>query len=238
MAIWNPWHGCHKTSEGCLHCYMFRRDESIGKVSTIVQKTADFGLALAKRRDGSYVLGPGERVYVCMTSDFFVEEADFWRPQIWDMIRARRDLAFTIITKRIARFRASLPEDWGEGWEHVTLCSTCENQKRADERLPILISLPLRHREMIAEPLLGPLEIREFLKTGKIEHVTCGGESGPDARECRYEWVLSLRDQCAGEGVPFHFKQTGANFVKDGRVYKIPRELQHEQARKANIDLL
>ena len=238
MAIWNPWHGCHKTSEGCLHCYMFRRDESIGKVSTIVQKTADFGLALAKRRDGSYVLGPGERVYVCMTSDFFVEEADFWRPQIWDMIRARRDLAFTIITKRIARFRASLPEDWGEGWEHVTLCSTCENQKRADERLPILISLPLRHREMIAEPLLGPLGIREFLKTGRIEHVTCGGESGPDARECRYEWVLSLRDQCAEEDVPFHFKQTGANFVKDGRAYRIPREFQHEQARKANIDLL
>ena len=198
MAIWNPWHGCHKTSEGCLHCYMFRRDESIGKVSTIVQKTADFGLALAKRRD----------------------------------------LAFTIITKRIARFRASLPEDWGEGWEHVTLCSTCENQKRADERLPILISLPLRHREMIAEPLLGPLGIREFLKTGRIEHVTCGGESGPDARECRYEWVLSLRDQCAEEDVPFHFKQTGANFVKDGRAYRIPREFQHEQARKANIDLL
>ncbi|MBQ2628769.1 MAG: DUF5131 family protein [Kiritimatiellae bacterium] len=21
MIIWNPWHGCHKVSEGCQHCY-------------------------------------------------------------------------------------------------------------------------------------------------------------------------------------------------------------------------
>ena len=163
MAIWNPWHGCHKTSEGCLHCYMFRRDESIGKVSTIVQKTADFGLALAKRRDGSYVLPPGERVYVCMTSDFFVEEADFWRPQIWDMIRERRDLSVHIITKRIGRFRIGLPEDWGAGWDHVTICATCENQRRADERLPVLLDLPVRHREVICEPMLEGIDLRPGL---------------------------------------------------------------------------
>ena len=37
--------------------------------------------------------------------------------------------------------------------------------------------------------------------------------------------------------VPFHFKQTGAVFVKDGRTYHVPRRLQMEQAAKASIDL-
>ena len=67
--------------------------------------------------------------------------------------------------------------------------------------------------------------------------VVCGGESGDAARECRYEWVLSLREQCAASGTPFVFKQTGANFVKDGKRYAIPRKYQMEQARKAGIDL-
>ncbi|MCB7206753.1 DUF5131 family protein, partial [Dorea formicigenerans] len=23
MANWNPWHGCHKISAGCEHCYVY-----------------------------------------------------------------------------------------------------------------------------------------------------------------------------------------------------------------------
>ena len=39
--IWNPWHGCHKKSAGCLNCYMFRRDSLYDKDSNIVSKTKD-----------------------------------------------------------------------------------------------------------------------------------------------------------------------------------------------------
>ena len=237
MTVWNPWHGCRKISEGCANCYMFRRDAEVGRVSTVVQKTADFHALTRKKRDGSYAVPSGETVFACMTSDFFAEEADLWRPQIWDMIRERRDLSVHIITKRIGRFREGLPEDWGGGWDHVTLCATCENQRRADERLPILLNLPLRHREIICEPMLEGIGIRPYLAEGKIERVTCGGESGEGARECRYEWILDMREQCREAGVPFTFKQTGANFVKDGRRFAIPRRLQMEQARKAGINL-
>lgn len=45
---------------------------------------------------------------------------------------------FYIITKRIDRFMDCIPADWGDGWGNVTICSTCENQDRADYRLPIL----------------------------------------------------------------------------------------------------
>ena len=65
--------------------------------------------------------------------------------------------------------------------------------------------------------------------------MTAGGESGENARLCRYDWVLSLSRQCESAGVPFYFKQTGALFEKDGRLYRIPRREQHEQARRAGL---
>lgn len=49
-----------------------------------------------------------------LTSDFFIDEADQWRSDIWQIIKRRRDLDFFIITKRIHRFYEGLPEDWGK----------------------------------------------------------------------------------------------------------------------------
>lgn len=39
-----------------------------------------------------------------------------------------------------------------------------------------------------------------------------------------------------GNNVPFSFHQTGAHFIKDGRLYNIERKFQKAQARKAGID--
>jgi protein gp37 len=61
---------------------------------------------------------------------------------------------------------------------------------------------------------------------------------GSEARVCDYAWVLGIREQCIVANVPFHFKQTGAHFRKDGRLYNIPRNQQMKQAHRAAIDLL
>lgn len=236
MTIWNPWHGCHKISAGCANCYMYRRDAEFGKDSSVVTKTSTFRLPVQKKRDGSYKLQGSGYVYTCMTSDFFVEEADAWRAEAWRMIRERSDLRFFIITKRIDRFTVGLPEDWGEGYDNVTICSTCENQQTADVRLPVFLSLPIKHREIIHEPMLEEIHIEPYLESGKINAVVCGGESGDNARICCYDWILSTREQCIRSNVPFHFKQTGAKFKKDGKIYLIKRSLQMAQAKKANID--
>ncbi len=234
MAIWNPWHGCHKLSPGCLNCYVYRRDESIGKDASIVTKTGDFTLPRKKNRQGQFKLTVEDgEVFTCMTSDFFLEDADAWRQECWDMIRERQDLHFHIITKRIDRFAKCIPPDWGEGWEHVTICITCENQDRADYRLPIFLSLPILHRKIISEPMLGELNIEKYLATGLIEQVICGGESGDKARPCDFRWIQEVRRQCIRCGIPFVFKQTGAVFVKDGKVYHIERKLQMAQAKKS-----
>jgi protein gp37 len=232
MAQWNPWHGCHKISAGCQNCYVYRIDASFDKDASKVTKTADFKLPLKKSRDGNYKLRAGETIYTCFSSDFFLEEADEWRVDAWQMIRIRSDLHFFIITKRIDRFHVNLPENWGDGYNNVTICSTCENQERTDYRMPVLLSLPIKHKAIICEPLLEKINLLTWLQPS-IEGVTVGGESGNDARICDFDWVRDIRSQCIEKKIPFHFKQTGARFVKTGRLYTIKRQDQYSQAAKA-----
>ena len=234
--VWNPWHGCKKYSDGCKNCYVYRRDERVGRDSSVLSKNKSFALPLAADRHGNYKIPAGSSVYISMTSDFFIDHplAEVWRREVWDIVRKRPELSFTIITKRIVRFMQCIPDDWGGGYPNVTVCCTMENQAVCDTRLPVLLSLPIKHKCIVCEPLLSDIDFHGNLSG--IEKLVAGGESGDTARECRYEWILHLRDQCTQAGVPFYFKQTGANFVKDGIRYRVPRRLQHTQARKAGIN--
>lgn len=234
-VMWNLWHGCHKISEGCRNCYVFRRDSQVGKDSNRIYKTGSFNLPIRRNRAGEYKIPSGTNVWTCFTSDFFIEEADEWRTESWEIIRQRQDLSFSLITKRPHRVLECLPEDWGNGYENVHLCCTIENQKQADIRFPIYRSLPLKHKSIICEPLLEPIDLTQWLDD-TIENVTVGGESGSNARICNFDWVMQLHDVCVKKNIPFYFKQTGANFFKDGKLYKIPRKYQHLQAGKAGIN--
>ena len=99
MSTWNPWHGCKKISPGCTNCYVYRRDAEFGKDSSVVTRTSKFDMPVKCNRKGDYKLQPdGESVYTCMTSDFFLDEADVWRAEAWNIIRRRSDLHFVIIT--------------------------------------------------------------------------------------------------------------------------------------------
>ena len=235
MANWNPWHGCHKTSPGCANCYVYRGDARRGLDASQVHRTKSYDLPLRQKRDGSWTIPPGDMVWTCFSSDFLLEDADEWRPWAWAMMKVRSDLDFFFLTKRIHRLADHLPPDWGEGYGNVAVCSTAEDQERADFRLPILKAAPIRHKSITCEPLLGPIDLTPWLGED-ITQVVAGGESGPGARICRYEWILDLRRQCVAAGVPFLFKQTGARLIKDGKLYQIPRRLQHIQARRAGIN--
>jgi len=237
MAGWNPWHGCHKISSGCLNCYVYRSDNRYGKDSSIVTKNSTFDLPIRKNKNGEYkIKASTDYVYTCFTSDFFLEDADMWRPDLWEIMKIRTDLNFIFITKRIHRIYDCIPDDWQDGYDNVTICSTVENQEMADYRLPILLEAPIKHKHIICEPLLGKIDLSPYLNSS-IENVVAGGESGLTARVCDYSWVLAIQQQCKQANINFHFKQTGANFIKDGRIYKIARKHQHLQARKAGINV-
>ncbi len=237
MPVWNPWHGCKKISAGCQNCYVYRIDKKHGKNSMIVNKTAEFDLPVRQNKNLEYKLHSekNDYVYTCFSSDFFLEEADKWRAEAWKMIKIRKDLNFFIITKRIHRFEKSLPDDWGSGYENVTIGCTVENQDRADFRLPLFLDCKIKNKVIICEPLLENVNLLPYLDS-TINLVVGGGESGGDARICDYEWVLNIRNQCIDSCVSFNFRQTGTYFRKDDKIYTLDRKIHHIQARKANID--
>lgn len=150
------------------------------------------------------------------------------------MIRQRQDLRFLFLTKRIERFEACAPADWGKAYQHVIVGCTVENQKAADFRLPIFARLSIARKNIICQPLLEELHIEPYLQG--MEMVVAGGESDRNARPLDYGWVLSLRQQCVGQGVPFTFRQCGTHFIKDGKRYTLKVRDLCSQARKAGID--
>ncbi|MCR4739589.1 MAG: phage Gp37/Gp68 family protein [Lachnospiraceae bacterium] len=245
---WNLWHGCTRASTGCLHCYMYRRDESVGRDPSIVQKTSSFNLPVRTLRSGRYKgryrIPAGSHIFTCFSSDFFHPDADNWRPDAWDMMQERSDCTFFMITKRPERIGDHLPLGWGQGFKHVTIAVTCENQEMIDKRLPVYLSLPLFHHSVMIEPMLSAVDLGQYISDYRsddgspvISHVSVGGESGPDARVCDFAWVADVQKQCSQNGISFYYHQTGARLIKDGKLYNIPRKLQHSQAYKAGLDI-
>ena len=137
--------------------------------------------------------------------------------------------------KSIDRFMACVPEDWGDGYDNVTVGCTVENQKRADYGLRILSDLPIKHKSIICQPLIEGIDIEKYLRC--VELVVVGGESDRNARSLDYDWVLNLREQCRRQEVRFAFRQCGTHFIKDGKQYTLAVKDLCAQARKANIDL-
>ena len=235
--IWNPWHGCKKCSEGCENCYMYFLDRMRDQDGSRIYRTKNgFRYPLQKNRQGQYKIQSGEMIRVCMTSDFFLEEADAWRPEAWEIMRQRRDVKFFLLTKRPQRVASCLPDDWGDGWDHIFFNVTCENQRRADERIPILFELPFKHKGIMTAPLIGPIDLNRYLPKGQIEQVLCGGENYDGSRPCHYEWVKQLSDQCREHDVTFNFIETGTCFVKNGKKYRIPnKQVQAQQAYRSGL---
>ncbi|SHN77483.1 protein gp37 [Desulfitobacterium chlororespirans DSM 11544] len=219
---WNPWQGCHPVSPGCDHCYMYRDKNRYGQDPATVKRSSNqtFRSPL-KLKSGL--------VFTCSWSDFFIEEADEWREEAWEIIRKTPQLTYQILTKRPVNIVDRLPSDWGNGWPNVWLGVTAENQEQADKRIPLLLRIPAAVRFVSVEPMLGPINLmyidhdwqtnaltgkqfdmgRPWKDTGKLAWVICGGETGPGARPMHPDWVRDLRDQCRATDVPFLFKQWG-----------------------------
>lgn len=235
MVMWNPWRGCHRCSEGCKYCYIHKGDTRKGIDTNLIHKTKRFTAPIERNKHGEYRMKGGQFVYLCFSSDFLLEDADDWRRECWAMIRERQDLHFLFLTKRIERFMDCIPEDWEAGYENVTVGCTVENQAAVDCKLKIFQQLPIRHRNIICQPLLEAVNLQPYLPG--CELVVVGGESDPKARVLNYDWVLSIRQQCIQAGVHFSFRQCGTHFIKDGKQYHLHVRVLMSQARKANLDL-
>lgn len=210
----NPWWGCLKISEACKNCYAEAWAKRVGKqVWGLDAERRQFGDAHWREPLKWNTAAAGSlvrpRVFCASMADVFEDRDDLAasRARLWQLIEATPNLDWLLLTKRPASVRRLA--GWGSAWpENVWLGTTVELQKRADELLPLLAEIPARVRFISAEPLLGPLKLKDWLGN-TIDWVITGGESGPKARPASPEWFRDLLRQCMQENVPFHFKQWG-----------------------------
>lgn len=169
-STWNPWHGCTKVSPGCAHCYMYRDKARYGQDATQVVRSKTAFEAPLKWAEG-------RRIFTCSWSDWNHPTADPWRPAAWDIIRRTPQHTYLILTKRPERFPVTLPPDWGQGWPHVWIGASFENQHWFDVRAPLLYAVPAVVRFGSFEPLLGPINTWDRLhqRCERCHGTGCGG---------------------------------------------------------------
>lgn len=217
-ATWNAWTGCAKVSKGCKYCYMFRQKERWRQNPNQVKKSAPQTFTSPLRWKGS------KKIFVCSWSDFFVEDADAWRGEAWEIIKKCPNHVFQILTKRAERIASNLPQDWGaNGYPNVWLGVSVEDQAAATARLPFLLSIPASVRFASCEPLLEPLNLKPYLKG--LNWIITGGESGSGSvaqqkgvkygfRACEVDWLVDLQLQAEAAGISCFTKQMGTDIAK------------------------
>lgn len=221
---WNPWTGCKRKSEGCLYCYYYGVYSKHQQNNIIRADDKEFYKPLYK----DYKI-----LATCFKSDFFLEEADTYRYQAWSIIKQKPNTTFLFLTKRIERFYESLIEDYD--FNNVRIGCSVENQKEINNRLPIYVNLPIKHKWIVCAPLLEKVDLTPYLS--KVECVVVGGETGKDARILDFDYVLDIRQQCINSNISFQFRSTGTNFKKEGIIKKINPFLQAKTAKELNINI-
>lgn len=173
------------------------------------------------------------RIFVCSMGDLFHNDVDYkWIDAVFRTMRSCPQHTFLVLTKRPREMNLYMHADQAGdpiaagGWPlpNVWLGVTAENQEMADQRIPILLQTPAAKRFVSVEPMLSAVDLdgRSDPKRHGVQHwdyfsmsvnrpdwIICGGETGPKARKCDYEWAFSVRDQCEAAGVPFFYKGIG-----------------------------
>lgn len=229
-ATWNPATGCTRVSEGCRHCY--------------IETTPPFRIAGRKFINGStgVQLHPDRldqplhwrkprRIFVNSLSDLFHEDVpDQFIDKVFAVMGSEEagQHTFQVLTKRPERMLRYTQRftrhdiEFDKLFPQVQLGVSIEDQRTADERIPILLQTPAAVRFVSAEPLLGPISFsRDLLsamerrETGDVglDWVIVGGESGPGARPCDIAWIRSIVQQCQGGGVKVFIKQLGSYVI-------------------------
>jgi protein gp37 len=262
-ATWNPLAGCSIVSPGCTNCYAMKMAHRVGPNFphyaglTTLTKGGPVWTGKVTVAPDHIFLQPlhwkkPRQIFVNSMSDLFHEDVpDAVIDRVFAVMALCPQHTFQVLTKRADRMREwSLRNSTGGHILHVAstigrpqsgvwplpgvwLGVSAEDQRRADERIPLLLETPAAVRWVSAEPLLGALDLRAYL-IGHEEHgvdmarevgarvgacigwrppldwIVAGGESGPNARPSHPDWFRSLRDQCAAADVPYFFKQHGA----------------------------
>ena len=214
-ATWNPVTGCTKITRGCDNCYAARFAERWRGVPGHPYEQG-FDLRLwPSRLDQPERWRKPRMIFVNSMSDLFHKHVPReFIDDVFDRMETTDRHVYQVLTKRSSRMRDYLRRRYSGDLapEHIW-CGVSVEDRLGRARIRHLQAAPARIRFLSIEPLIGPVG---NIDLDGISWVIVGGESGPNARELRFEWVRDIRDRCASKGVPFFFKQWGGSRPKSG----------------------
>lgn len=223
----NFWKGCNKVSPACQNCYIgpLLRRSGVNPFGGAIRTAASTWRKAYTLNRKAAKAGQRFKVFTCSISDYFHAGADQWREEAWQVIRECKNLDWLIVTKRSKRMVGCLPADWGEGWPHVWLGATVENQKYTS-RIDHLLQVPAALRFISAEPLLERINLRPKLSSLDWVITGCDQAARGKRREMDLAWVRDVRDQCDEAAVPLFHKQDyrGTRICTDGVIDGVVRQ--------------
>ena len=217
-TTWNPVTGCDRVSAGCDNCYalaLAKRLKAMGseKYQTDgdpVTSGPGFGVVTHPNvLQQPYHWHHPRVVFVTSMSDLFHPSVplSFIR-DVFTVMAQTPQHTYQLLTKRPGRVRKISDQ---LDWPFNLWLGTSVEDERVVRRIDYLRATPARLKFLSCEPLLGPLD---NLNLDGIGWVIVAGESGPNHRVMKAEWVTSIRDQCQNAKVPFYFKQWGGRTGK------------------------
>lgn len=236
---WSPVTGCTPISPGCANCYAKRMAETRLRGRAGYPQDEPFRVTVHEDRLDEPLRWRKSRgvVFCCSMGDLFHDRVmSSWDLTLLEIHRAilhASHTQFVILTKR--------PENAGLWYRTVwalaappipnlTLGVSVENQAAADERIPVLLDIPVARRVVSCEPLLGELDLSPWLPMRccidavadkecdcpgmrinvpgpYIDGVICGAETGAGARPMDPDWARQIRRDCIYSNTPFFFKK-------------------------------
>lgn len=208
-STWNPWIGCHKISPGCKFCYAERWMKRTGTDLYSVRRTSE------KTFHSPLTWKESKKIFTCSLSDFFLEDADEWRDEAWEVIRATPRHTYQILTKRPERILNHLPTSWTQGFSHVWIGTTAEDGCTLQQRAKDFSKVHSSVRFLSFEPLLSNVssELKPLLED--FDWVIVGGESGGRGkrRTTHLDWIRGVVDVCQAHNIPVFVKQLGSDLA-------------------------
>lgn len=226
----NPHWGCQRVSPGCDHCYAEtwarRTGEELWGAESPRRMFGEKHWAMPIAWNAAAArAGTRARVFCASMGDVFEDRRDLdaVRDRLWPLIECTPWLDWQLLTKRPQNLRGMLPKSWLEApRRNVWLGATVEDQRRAEERVPLLLDAPAAVRFLSCEPLIEAVDLTfgvpddsvvpgaQVPAIGMVDWVIVGGESGPGARPFELAWARQIVFDCDHAGTAVFVKQLGS----------------------------
>ena len=232
---WQLVEGCTKLSPACENCWSLTKEKRFRKETGVIFHEERLERPLKIKKPTSFAIW----------NDLFHESVSFENiDRVIGVISDTPQHIYMVLTKRPERAleffkwfgneikrigfdsipsQSSNPLDYYSPLSNLWIGITVEDQKRAYERIPILLDIPAKIKFLSCEPLLDSITIG-FLDMCELNWVICGAETGNKARYMNPEWAKYLKDQCQTANIPFFMKKmsNNADITSDLMIRQLP----------------